>query len=107
MQLGEYRRLPASLVVLLIPGASYLHQACLLQSEELAMDRANAPLRQPNHLGALKTAIRLSEEESQNTLLNGREQGIGQAAGRGRSSHFGKDHTRFRNARQRHIACLR
>jgi hypothetical protein len=64
VQFGENRGLSVRLVVLLVSRARYLHQTGLLQTCELAMDRADTALHQPDQLGALEAAIRLTEEQA-------------------------------------------
>ena len=68
------------------------------------MRRARPRASKPDHLRALETPLRLPEQQPQHPLLHGREQSIGQPSpgSGGWSSHFGNDHTHFRNDCHRH-----
>lgn len=77
------------------PAASVSSQAGFLQARELALDCADVAPRHADQLGAPEPAVRLTEEEAQDSLLNRREQGPSQADAGVVPTHFGKDQTQF------------
>ena len=82
-QFREHRRVGVGLVVLLVADALHRHQAAVGQAFEFALDGAGAGADAGDQFGGVEAASGLAEQQGQDPLLGGGEQGVGQAGGRG------------------------